>query len=221
MLLGRSSRDRHLGIPTRPAPPAFEPEAGSSSITTLFSGARNDASFSGMCLKVGSVPLTYALSMPPGCPIPCNPTWGSRVDRSRVRLECILLPNGRGRGLRLRTRPRPRRRGLLATDSRARHRRVRARSRASWSGDHQATPRDPGFHGCETFVAGLTNEGARRPRTSPPKRYSCPACGASASPINEASASAAPAWPAARSRSRATATLASDATTPRDERARG
>jgi len=45
----------------------------------LFSGGNNSLSTSGMCVKEGSVPPAGALAdvNAQGCPVPCNPNWGS------------------------------------------------------------------------------------------------------------------------------------------------
>jgi hypothetical protein len=146
-----------ISDPNKPVLPVFGPEADSSSVTSLFSGARNDASFSGMCLKVGSVSPNYALTMPAGCPIPCNPTWDSESIEAvcgwgtfccqTVEIEasdCVRDPDLGDAGC---WRPI---RGQDIVEF--------GLDPASWSGNHQATPQDPGFHGCETLVAGLTNQ---------------------------------------------------------------
>jgi hypothetical protein len=139
-----------------PGLPAYETENGIGTGTPLFSADRNDASVSGMCIEVGSVAPAFALSS--GCPIPCNPSWDGpsvdavcgpdtyccetfEIDASDCVLDPALGEDGCWRpargddivGLG----------GLAATN---------------WSSGEHATHQDPGFHGCEAFVGGLTND---------------------------------------------------------------
>jgi hypothetical protein len=128
----------------------------SGSGTPLFSADRNDASFSGMCIKVGSVAPSFAL--PGGCPVPCNPSW----DRSSIDIvcglgtfccqtveieasDCVLDSNLGDAGC-----WRPARGedivGLGGLDA------------TSWSAAEHATQQDPGLPGCEEFVGDLTND---------------------------------------------------------------
>jgi hypothetical protein len=123
--------------------------------TPVFSGDQNDASYSGTCIKVGAVAPAFAL--PSGCPIPCNPTWNSTSIAvvcgsgsfccHTIELEasdCVLDPELGDAGC-----WRPVRGddivglgGLEAT---------------GWSADEHATLQDPGLHGCQAFVAGLSS----------------------------------------------------------------
>jgi hypothetical protein len=138
--------------------PVFKAEAGSSSVTPVFAGARNDASFSGMCIEVGSVAPGYASTNPAGCPIPCNPSWdsasiefvcgASTLCCQTVVLEpsdCVLDPNLGDAGC---WRPV---RGADIVD-------LGGLDVSSWSADEHATHQDPGLHGCEAFVASLSSD---------------------------------------------------------------
>jgi hypothetical protein len=118
--------------------------------TPVFSDTQNDASYSGMCVKVGAVAPAFAL--PSGCPIPCNPTWSSNsiaavcgsdtfcCQTTEIEAsDCVLDPELGDAGC-----WRPARGddivglgGLEAT---------------SWSAAEHATLQDPGFHGCVAFV---------------------------------------------------------------------
>lgn len=134
--------------------PAYQ--GGSGLGTPLFSAEQNDASFSGLCIEIGSVAPAFAL--PSGCPIPCNPSWDAdsihavcgagtfccqslEIEAS----DCVFDPGLGDDGC-----WRPARGddimglgGLNAT---------------SWSADELATLQDPGGHACEAFVTGLSDE---------------------------------------------------------------
>ncbi|GEM_PF-1264617 len=59
-------------------------EVGGETGDPIFSGGRNAASTSGMCVRISEIPVTFAIGDPPAtnCPIPCNPKWsGSRVNQ--------------------------------------------------------------------------------------------------------------------------------------------
>jgi hypothetical protein len=134
-----------------PGIPAYQGRGGTA--TPVFSEARNDAAYWGMCIQTGSIAPAFALTN--GCPVPCNPTWdkpsveavcGAGVFCCQtVELEasdCVLDPSLGDDGC-----WRPVRGdditglgGLEATN---------------WSAAEHATLQDPNFGGCESFVEGL------------------------------------------------------------------
>lgn len=137
--------------------PAYEGRGGSG--VPLFSGTRNAASESGMCVHQGSVPRWRAHGRGRrGLPDPCNPRW-SNADLAAVcgpntlccqtveldKADCLLDPalgpigcwrpahGGDIEGLG----------GLEAT---------------GWTAAEHVTLQDPGGADCQKFVAGLTDD---------------------------------------------------------------
>lgn len=126
--------------------------------TPLFSGGNNPLSKSGMCVKVGSVPPALALAdiNAQGCPVPCNPDWGSGdladvcgggticCQTTEIEFEdCVLDPNMGDNGC---YRP------VTGTDIKGTG---SSTDLTSWAGTQHKTHQDPSGTNCEVFVAGL------------------------------------------------------------------
>jgi hypothetical protein len=134
--------------------PDYARDAEQGTGTPLFSDVNNDLSYSGLCVKGGSVPITGALES--GCPVPCNPSWDTASieavcgpsticcqSRELDAADCVLDPALGSAGC-----WRPARgediEGLGGLDA------------TNWSTDAHATHQDPGGMGCQEFVAGLS-----------------------------------------------------------------
>ncbi|WP_146158577.1 hypothetical protein [Enhygromyxa salina] len=126
--------------------------------TPLFSGGNNPLSKSGMCVKVGSVPPALALAdiNAQGCPVPCNPNWGSgdladvcgagTICCQTTELEpedCVLdLDMGDNGCYRPVTGT-----DIMGTGS--------STNLTNWGGTKHKTHQDPSGTNCEVFVQGL------------------------------------------------------------------
>jgi hypothetical protein len=57
--------------------PDYEPGDIPGAGTPLFSFRNNEVGMSGLCVRTDDIPVGFSLFEPPGCPIPCNPTWNT------------------------------------------------------------------------------------------------------------------------------------------------
>ncbi|KIG15715.1 hypothetical protein DB30_05285 [Enhygromyxa salina] len=136
--------------------PKYQGRGGTG--TPIFSGGNNPLSKSGMCVQVGSVPPTLALAdvNAAGCPIPCNPSWGTNdlnavcgqgticCQTTEIEFEdCVLDPNMGDNGC---YRP------VVGTDIMGTN---SSTNLTNWGGSKHATHQDPSGTNCEVFVAGL------------------------------------------------------------------
>jgi hypothetical protein len=138
--------------------PAYEGRGGSG--VPLFSGTRNFASESGMCVHQGSVPPAGALTeaVVQGCPIPCNPSWSNEdlavvcgpdtLCCQTVELDvadCVLDPALGSSGC-----WRPAHGGDIEG--------LGGLEATGWTAAEHVTLQDPGGLDCQKFVAGLTDD---------------------------------------------------------------
>jgi hypothetical protein len=153
------------------ATPALPSYGGGTGIP-LYAAANNNASSSGFCIEVASVPLAASIMEPgagQGCPLPCNPTR-DKADITAVcgaatsccasvelkEADCGLDPDLGDAGC---WRP------VTGGDIQG----LSGINVSDWSASDHATHQDPGGGGCEQFVAtqagpiadaGLTNQQA-------------------------------------------------------------